>query len=136
MTANPAKLRFFVDENTLGLGKALATARRDVVHVGHALLPDCPLGVLDVDWMPAIAARGLIVVSRDRHIRSKPAELAMLREQGLRVFWIAGKRDLNTWGYLVRMVHRWDDLERTITRLGEGPWFVAVHDRGLKQIAI
>lgn len=136
MSADPAQLRFFVDENTLGVGKALAIARRDVVHVGHPLLPDCPLGVLDIDWMPHIAARGLIVISRDRRIRTKPAELALLHAEGLRVFWIAGKRDLGTWGNLVRLVQRWDDIERTIDRLGAGPWFAAIHDRTITQLNV
>ncbi len=42
-------LRFYVDESALGLGKALETARRDTVHAGHKLIPECPLGVLDPD---------------------------------------------------------------------------------------
>lgn len=86
MTADPAQLRFFVDETSLGLGKALAISRKDVVHTGHPLIPDAPLGSLDTEWIPAVAARSLAVVSRDRHIRTKPAEIALLRESGLRVF--------------------------------------------------
>lgn len=104
MPADPAELRFFVDESALGLGKALAIARRDVVHTGHPLIPDAALGALDTEWMPVIAGRQLAVIARDKRIRTKPAELAMLREHGLRVFWIAGKRDLSTWDALVRVV--------------------------------
>jgi len=39
----------YVDESALGLGKALEAARRDTVHAGHKLIPECPLGVLDPD---------------------------------------------------------------------------------------
>src|SRR3990172_11078121 len=102
MTADPAELRFFVDESALGLGKALAIARRDVIHTGHPLIPQVPLGALDPQWIPEVATRGLAVIARDRRIRTKPAEIALLRAHAMRVFWIAGKRDLTTWDYLVR----------------------------------
>lgn len=104
MTADRDHLRFYVDESALGLGKALEAARRDTVHAGHKLIPECPLGVLDPDWIPAVAARDLIVIARDRHIRTRPQELERFREAGLRVFWIAGKRDMSTWGWLSRLV--------------------------------
>jgi hypothetical protein len=96
--------RFFVDETSLGLGKALAIARHDVVHPGHPDLPSVPRGTLDPDWMPIVSAMGLVVISRDKRIRTKPAELAAFRECGLRVFWLAGKRDLSNWESLVLMV--------------------------------
>src|SRR3954468_1507040 len=126
MTADPSSLRFFFDESALGVGKAPAVARRDVVHAGHALIPEVPLGSLDPVWMPAVALRDLIVIGRDRRIRSKPGELALLLDSGLRVFWIAGKRDLSTWDYLVRLINRWQDMEKVITERGPGPWFMAM----------
>jgi len=132
--ADPHRLRFYADENILGLGKALAIARDDVVHPGRALLPEVPLGTLDPNWMPAIGARRLIVLGRDRHIRTKPAELAALRAHGLRVFWLAGKRDLTTWGYLVRMVLRWEDIESTIASRGAGPWFMVIAENRITEI--
>jgi hypothetical protein len=64
VTADRDHLRFYVDESALGLGKALEAARRDTVHAGHKLIPECPLGVLDPDWIPAVAARNLIVIAR------------------------------------------------------------------------
>jgi PIN like domain len=67
-----------------------------------------------------------VVLARDRHIRTKPAELAIFREHGLRVFWLAGKRDSTSWGYLVRLVSTWDEIERLIATRGPGPWFMAI----------
>lgn len=136
MTADRHQLRFYVDESALGLGKALEAARNDTIHVGHKLIPECPPGCLDPDWIPAVAARDLIVIARDRRIRTKPQELARFREAGLRVFWIAGKRDLATWGWLERLVRQWDAIERTIDERGPGPWFYAVHDVGLREITL
>lgn len=137
MTADPNQLRFFVDETSLGLGKALAIARRDVIHTGHPLiLPEVPLGALDTEWIPVLAERELAVISRDRHIRTKPGELALLHVHGLRVFWIAGKRDVGTWDALSRLVRRWDDVEETLRTQGPGPWFMAVNERNLSPIAL
>ena len=62
--ADRERLRFYVDESALGLGKALTAARSDTVHVGHPLVPECPYGAPDPAWMPAVAARGLIAIGR------------------------------------------------------------------------
>jgi hypothetical protein len=44
--------RFFVDENDLALGRALAEEHDDVVYPGHPDLPEVPRGALDDDWLP------------------------------------------------------------------------------------
>ena len=136
VTADRDQLRFYVDESALGLGKALEAARKDTIHAGHKLIPECPVGVLDPDWIPEVAARGLVVIARDRHIRSRPQELLEFRSAGLRVFWIAGKKDLSTWGWLARVMRHWDAIERTIADRGAGPWFYAINDGGLKEIEL
>lgn len=136
VTADLTQVRFYVDESALGLGKTLEAARKDTIHVGHKLIPECPLGTLDPDWIPVVAERELIVIGRDRRIRTKPGELKVFREAGLRVFWIGGKRDLSTWDWLVRMVRRWDAIERTIEASGPGPWFYAVNEGGLQRFEI
>jgi PIN like domain len=133
---DPASLRFFVDESALGLGKTLGTARRDCIYPGHPLIPEVPVGTIDPDWMPAVAARDLTVIARDKRIRTKPAELELLRAHGLRVLWLAGKKDLSTWGYLVRVVRRWDEIEQTILDNGAGPWFVAINEARLTPITL
>lgn len=136
MPADPAKLRFFVDESVLGLGKALTIARHDVIHTGHPLIPEVPLGALDTVWIPEISKRRLVVIARDRHIRTKPAERALLRAHGLRVLWIGGRRDLTTWDYLVRVVRHWDAIEEALASRGPGAWFLAVNQHGLTEIPI
>jgi hypothetical protein len=136
MTADPASLRFFFDESALGVGKALAIARKDVVHAGHGLIPEVPLGALDPVWIPEVARRGLVVVARDRRIRTKPAEIALLRQHQLRVFWIAGKKDLSNWDYLVRLVRRWDDIERVLRDRGVGPWFMAINETSITELRV
>lgn len=86
---------YFTDENTLGLGKLLRrSGRDDVLYPGHERLPEVPLGALDLDWMPIVGVRELVVVTRDRRIRTRPAELAAYLEYGIRSVWIGAKRDL------------------------------------------
>jgi len=136
MVADAESLRFYVDESALGLGKALTIARRDTIHAGHRLIPECPLGVLDPAWIPAVAQRGLVVIGRDKHIRTKPEEIRQLRSAGLRVFRIGGKRDLSTWQWLVRVVKRWDDMERVMRDRPEGPWFYLINESGLTEVPL
>jgi hypothetical protein len=136
MTADPNTLRFFVDETSLGLGKALTIARKDVIHTGHPLIPEVPLASDDTVWIPAVAKRGLIAIGRDKHIRTRPGEVALLREHSLRVFRLAGKRDLSNWAYLVRMVRRWDELEQIVVERGPGPWFMRIYDNRITEVPL
>lgn len=128
--------RFYVDESALGLGKILARARRDVVHPGHRLLPEIPPGTLDPDWMPIVASLDLVVISRDRHIKTKPAELRLYHEHGLRAFWIAGRKDMDNWGNLDRIVRAWGQIEALVELRGAGPWFYALTEGAIKEIPV
>jgi len=134
MTADPEQLRFYVDESALGIGKTLAAARRDTVHVGHALIPECPLGAADIEWMPMVAERQLVVIGRDKRIRSRPQELRYLKEAGLRVFEIGGKRDLSTWDWLTRLVRHWDTIEEIVRSRGPGPWLYIVNENAVVEL--
>lgn len=69
----PAGARFYIDESLMGIGKAYAILRRDAVHPGHVGFPGVPLGAKDEEWIPVVAARGLIVILRDKHTRTRPA---------------------------------------------------------------
>ena len=136
MATRPVVRAWFVDETSLGLGKMLAIARDDVVHPGHHDLPSVPTGTLDTVWMPIIAALGLVVISRDKRIRSKPAEIAAFRAAGLRVFWIAGKKDLSNWENLKLIVKWWDRMEEIVRDRGAGPWFHAVSDGVIREFTV
>jgi len=129
-------LRFYVDESALGLGKTLAMARKDTVHARHPLIRECPTSSLDTVWMPSVARRELIVVCRDKHIRSRPVERLAYRDNGLRVFFIGGKKDLSTWEWLGRLVKHWDRIEDLVSSQGPGPWGYVVTEAKLSPIAL
>jgi hypothetical protein len=128
MVAVAHLVRFYVDESAAGLGLTLAAARKDTIHVGHPLIPECPYGALDTEWIPAVAARGLVVITRDKKLRSKPVEVRALWDHGLRVFNIGGKKDLPTWDWLARVVRHWPRMEEIIRERGPGPWIYMLNE--------
>ena len=65
---------FFVDENDLALGKALAQLHGNVVFPGHRDLPEVPRQSLDDEWLDVVGTEGLVVITRDQRIRYKPVE--------------------------------------------------------------
>lgn len=67
-------VRFFVDENDLALGKALAERHYDVVYPGHSEVPEVPRQSLDDEWLAVVGARQLVVITRDQRIRYRPVE--------------------------------------------------------------
>ena len=75
MVAVEHLVRFYVDESAAGLGLALAAARKDTIHCGHTLIPECPRRADDIVSIPAVAARGLVVIARDKKLRTKPVEV-------------------------------------------------------------
>lgn len=129
--------RFFFDEDTLGVGKAMALLRDDVIHTGHsAILPEVPLGTVDTIWIPEVARRELVVITRDKRIRTRPGERELFREVGLRAFWIGSRNDLSNWDLLVRLARRWDDIEEMVEVRGPGPWFGIITETGLDELPI
>lgn len=128
---------YFTDENALGLGKLLRRqGRDDVVHPGHPDLPDVPLGALDVEWMPVIARRDLVVITRDRRIRTRPAELRLFREMGIRAVWLGAKRDLSPAQQVEVFLEHEARLQREIVKRGPGPWALALSPSGLRPLRV
>lgn len=128
---------YFTDENTLGLGKLLRRDdRKDVVYPGHEALPEVPVGTPDLDWMPVVAARDLVVVTRDRRIRTRPAELRLYWEHGIRSVWIGAKQDLGPREQLDLFVKHEQRLQREIVKRGAGPWALAMSPSGVRPLAL
>jgi hypothetical protein len=128
---------YFTDENALGLGKLLRRAGRDdVLYPGHEDLPDVPLGTPDLDWMPTVARRDLIVLTRDRRIRTRPAELRVYLEHGLRSVWLGAKQDLGPREQLGLFFKHEARLQREIIKRGPGPWALAMSPSGLRPLTL
>lgn len=128
---------YFTDENALGLGKLLERlGRDDIVYPGHQRLPDVPRGTDDLDWIPIVGARRLIVISRERHIRTRPAELRAYHEYGVRSVWIGAKQDLGPRQQLEIFLRHEERLKREIIKRGPGPWAVALNPSGIRPLIL
>jgi hypothetical protein len=118
--------RFFVDENDLALGKALAEERGDVVYPGHSELPEVSRGALDDEWLRAVGARSLVVITRDQKIRYRSAEKLAWIEHHVRGFVLTGKRSQTTADSLAVLRRHWSTIEALVEAEPDGPWMRSV----------
>ncbi len=128
--------RFFVDENDLALGKALAEEHGNVVYPGHPDLPEVPRGALDDEWLPVIGAKRLIVITRDRKIRYRSAEKLAWIEHQVRGFVLTGKKSQTTADSRAVLARQWAAIESLADDERVGPWMRSVTESGLRRIEL
>jgi hypothetical protein len=132
VTLRPADVRFYVDADILGLGKVLAGLRNDVTYPGDpgALIhkrqrPACPVStpdVLDTDWIPVVASRGWLIITRDNNIIANRAEIQAVRENGAKMVALNQQDARNVWGQLEVFMTRWRDIENLVADPGPFIW--------------
>jgi hypothetical protein len=128
--------RFFVDENDLALGRALARQRDDVVFPGHPDLYEVPRQTPDDQWLQVVGERQLIVITRDQRIRYRPVEkLAWVRHR-VRGFVLTGRGSQSTEQSLNLIIQNWFAMEAIIEVQPIGPWMQAVTSSGLRSIEL
>ena len=106
----PAQVRFYFDSDILGLGKLVSGLRHDCTFPGDpgAIIhkrqrPPCSIAstaVDDTDWIPAVTAQGLVIVTRDSKIQRRPAELHAVNEHSARMVALASKDAKTVWNQL------------------------------------
>lgn len=100
-------LRFIFDE---GLGHGLATglrlAGKNVEHV----LDSFPRGTPDTEWLKYIGENNLILVTKDKGIRRRPNEKALLREYKIVAFYLGGS-EKSGHDILKQLVNAWEKME-------------------------
>lgn len=126
------KPRFFVDENMLPVGQALAAVRNDVVYPGHADLPEVNPGDQDPKWLPIIgrAQKDLVLLTRDSAIRRRDGERELLTEHKVRAIFLTGKKNMTKFEKLRLVMARWDRIEKQVQEGGPGPWSVGLTESG------
>jgi len=117
----PAEVRFYFDADVLGLGKAVARLRADVTYPGdpggvvHKRgRPPCIITDPETDddiWIPAVAAEGWLIITRDRRIQERRAEIAAVRDNGARMVSLSGSEAIGTWAQLEVLMTRWRSIE-------------------------
>jgi PIN like domain len=135
MSLRAAQVRIYVDADIIGLGKIIAGLRNDVTHPGDpgAVIhkrqrPACPIAspdVLDTDWIPEVAARGWLIITRDSMITQNRNEIAAVRENKAKMVAL-NQRDAQTkWGQLEVFMTQWRSIEAMIPVPGPFIWRVS-----------
>jgi hypothetical protein len=137
-----AEVRYYVDADVLGLAKVLASLRPDVTYPGDPggvvrkrSRPPCPITTTDVDddvWIAIVAARGWSIITRDKAIQRRPAEIKAVRDSGAKMFALTSREQLSVWDQLEIMMSRWRDIDRLS---GEpGPFIYAITRTSTRQV--
>lgn len=118
----PADVRYYVDADVLGLGHTLARLRSDLTYPGDpgAVIhkrqrPACPVttpGADDLMWLPEVAVRGWLVITRDGKIQGHRREIAAVREHAVRMVALDTRQARNTWAQLEIVMCRWRQIEQ------------------------
>lgn len=129
------KARWYVDADTLGLAHVLIRARTEVTYPGDEgkrhtekwRLPPCVISdpaTHDDVWIPAVTRAGLAIITRDKHIATRTAEINALIAARGRMFAITVPEKLHTWDLLSIAVARWQDFEDALDE--DGPFIYSV----------
>ena len=126
--ARPATVRFYFDADILGLGKTLARLRPDMTYPGDPGDPiqkrarsACPItktSTPDEDWIPEVARRGWLIITRDSRIQEHRAEVAAVRDNGARMIALASRDAGGTWAQLEVFLTQWRRIEATLDEPG------------------
>lgn len=137
-----AEVRYYVDADVLGLAKVLASLRPDVTYPGDPggavrkrSRPPCPITTTDVDddvWIPIVASRGWGIITRDKAIQRRPAEIEAVRDSGAKMFALTSREQLSVWDQLEIVLSRWRDIERLAD--DPGPYIYAVTRTSIRRV--
>lgn len=96
----PAEVKFYIDADLPSLARVLAGLRPDVTYPGDPggvvhkrERPACPIASRDTKdpvWIPEVARRGWLIITRDRHIHEHRLEIAAVRDNGARMVVLVG----------------------------------------------
>lgn len=122
--------RWFVDENSFGVAKALAHVRGDITWPGAPAGP-VPAGAADTAWLPVIGQAGLVVLTRDKRIRSRPLERQALLDHNVRACFLTSGGSLTLFEQLRLWLRYWDDIEDLVADQ-PAPWLASVTRAGVR----
>ncbi|HET6836016.1 MAG TPA: hypothetical protein VFH30_19295 [Acidimicrobiales bacterium] len=137
-----ATVRFYFDADILGLAKVVAPLRADFTYPGDpgAVIhkrkrEPCPIqpGAYDLDWLPHVAGRGWLIITRDRNIKENRAEIDAVIAHGAKLVALASPDARNKWAQLEVLMTQW----RRIEELQElpGPFVYEAYRTALTKVA-
>jgi hypothetical protein len=142
--AKPATVRFYFDADVLGLAKVIANLRSDVTYPGDpgAIIhrrqrEACPIATPatpDSEWIPTVAGRGWLIITRDSRIQERRAEVAAVRDNNARMVALSGKEATGTWAQLEVLMSQWRRIESLLNESSPSIW--AAHRSGLRAVEL
>lgn len=119
--AKPASVRFYFDADVLGLARVIASLRSDVTYPGdpgatihrraRAACPIATPATPDSEWIPAVARRGWLIITRDSHIQERRAEVAAVKDNEARLVALSGRDAKGVWAQLEILMSQWRRIE-------------------------
>jgi hypothetical protein len=104
----------FIDRSIpRSVARALQAVRDDIVWLDDEFPIDTP----DRVWIREVGARGWLVITRDKNIRTRLAERRAIIESNVGCFCLIQRRPLNRWGYLKILAATLDEMEGIFTRV-------------------
>jgi PIN like domain len=133
VTLRAAEVRYYFDADILGLGKLIASLRPDATYprgdegaeIHKRQRPPCPITstkTLDADWIPVVAQRGWLVITRDSNIAANRNEIAAVRDNGAKMVALRQDDARTKWGQLELLMIRWRDIEQLAAEPGPFIW--------------
>lgn len=120
-STRPATVRFYFDADVLGLARLLCQQRADFTFVGDPGArikkrdrPPCPVAssaTKDSEWIPVVAELGWLVITRDRRIQERTAEIEAVRTYGAKMVNLASPDAGTTWAQLEVFMLQWRRIE-------------------------
>jgi hypothetical protein len=99
---------FFDRSVPKGVADALKQVREDVCWLEDVFEEGW---IKDREWIPEIGARGWLVISKDKKIRTRQEERRAVRENNLGCFILNYKQPLNRWEILKLVASSLDEME-------------------------
>ena len=128
----PAAVRFYLDADVLGLAKVIAALRSDVTYPGdpgatihRRIRLACPIAnpaTPDHIWIPEVAERGWLIITRDSRIQDHRAEIAAVRDNDAKMVALTGRDARTTWQQLEVVMSQWRRLEALAVVAGPFIW--------------
>ncbi|MGH3833397.1 MAG: hypothetical protein ACRDRS_23670 [Pseudonocardiaceae bacterium] len=87
----------------------------------------------DPDWIPIVAARGWVVITNDRHIRTRPGEADQARDTGLLCVCLRpAVKDATSWDFMMVLARHWSQVAELVGR--KGPAWLELRGSSLREL--
>ena len=105
--------RIFFDANLIGVARALEADDDRIIYPGH---PDWPFSqdAPDEEWLRYVGERDWCVIMKDKRVRYRPLQRAVLEEHEVRAVVIATSRNLTIDENTLLLRDNWDGIEGTL----------------------